>query len=161
MDISIIAAIAENNVIGFENKLIWHIKEDLQRFKSLTMGHHIIMGRKTYESIGRPLPGRTNIIITRNKDFIANGCIIVNSLEEAIKSVHFLEDNIFIIGGAEIYKQAYTLADRLYLTRVHAEFVGDVYFPEINNNDWIVENINNRKSIDCSLDYTFVDLIRR
>lgn len=133
--ITLIAAIAHNNAIGKDNDLIWHLPADLKRFKSTTSGHHIIMGRNTYESIGKPLPNRTSVIITRNSDYTAEGCIVVNSLEEAIKVA---KDDVspFIIGGAQIYNQAIEIADKLDITEVHHQFDADVFFPEIDLKIW-------------------------
>ena len=129
--ISIIAAIGENRELGRDNKLLWRIPEDLKRFRVLTEGHPIIMGRKTFESIGRPLPKRTNIIITRQADYKAEGCIVVGSVEAAIaKAKEFDEQEIFIIGGGEIYKQALPMVDKLYLTVVKGSFHADVFFPD-------------------------------
>ena len=128
--INIIVAIGNNLVIGKENKLIWRISEDLKRFKNLTTGHPIIMGRKTFESMGRPLPNRTNIILTRNKDFKVDNCFSCNSLEEATKKAFEFDSQIFIIGGQEIYKQAINIANRLYLTLIDAEENGDAFFPD-------------------------------
>jgi len=133
--ITIIAAIAENNALGKNNQLIWHLPADLKRFKEVTNGHHIIMGRKTFESLGKPLPNRTNIIITRNKDYKHEGCIVVHSLEEAIKTADN-DPNPFILGGAEIYKQAMKIADKLDLTFVHQSFEADAFFPEIDLKIW-------------------------
>jgi dihydrofolate reductase len=133
--ISIIVAIAENNVIGKENKLIWYLPKDLKHFKETTTGHYIIQGRKTFESFGKPLPNRTTVIITRNKNYKAEGCIVVNSLQEAL-DIAINEKEVFIIGGGEVYKQAMTIADRIYLTKVHQSFEGDTFFPEINMKDW-------------------------
>lgn len=127
--ISIIVAIAKNGIIGGGNSLLWHISEDLQRFKRITSGHPVVMGRKTYESIGRPLPNRTNVIITRQQDYKVEGCIVVHSLDEAI-SMFPSEEEVFIIGGGEIYNQAWDLADRLYITWVEAKYKGDTYFPD-------------------------------
>jgi len=160
MTISIIVAVAENQVIGSNNKLLWHLKEDLQRFKSLTLGHHIIMGRKTYESVGRPLPGRTNVIITRDKNYKASGCVIVNSLDDAF-NVAKMDNEVFIIGGGEIYRQTLPLTNRIYLTKVHASFHGDTFFPELNLTDWITESSTKGKPAnDDGLAYTFIDLVR-
>ncbi|GAC1370611.1 MAG: type 3 dihydrofolate reductase [Candidatus Saccharimonadales bacterium] len=130
MPISLIAAIAENGVIGQTGTVLpWKLPADLVRFKEVTMGHPIIMGRKTYESIGRPLPGRTNIVITRQDDFTAEGCTVVTSLDEALKMAAQTEtDEAFIIGGAQIFGLAIGRADKLYFTKVHAEPAGDVYF---------------------------------
>lgn len=135
MEISMIAAVADNNVIGKDNQLIWHLPDDLKFFKNTTKGHHIIMGRKNFEAIGRPLPHRTSIIITRQKNYKADGCIVVNSIEEAISKVKN-DDKPFIIGGGEIYKQALPLATKLYITKVHARFEGDTLFPEIKPDEW-------------------------
>jgi dihydrofolate reductase len=135
--LSIIVAVSENNVIGKDNDLIWHLPRDLKHFKDTTTGHYIIMGRKTFESNGRPLPNRTNVIITRDKNYTAKGCIVVHSLEEAIKKA---ENNSepFIIGGGKIYEQALPFVDRIYLTQIHHSFDGDTYFPELDMNEWVV-----------------------
>jgi dihydrofolate reductase len=135
--ITVIAAIAQNNALGKNNDLIWHLPADLKRFKKVTTGHYILMGRNTFESIGKPLPNRTTIIITRNKNYFKDGCLIANSLEEAIELAKE-EKEIFIIGGAQIYKEtiAKNLADQLDITIVHNEFDADVYFPEINTKVW-------------------------
>ena len=129
--ITLIAAAAENNEIGKDNKLIWHLSDDLKRFKKLTSGHAIIMGRKTFESFPKALPNRTNVVITRDRNYTAEGAVVVHSLEEAIESTK--EDSQpFIIGGGEIYKQALSIAHRIELTRVHNNFEADTYFPELN-----------------------------
>ncbi|SDW42108.1 dihydrofolate reductase [Lutibacter oricola] len=133
--ITIIAAIANNNALGKDNKLIWHLPADLKRFKQVTSKHHVIMGRKTYESLGRPLPNRVNIVITRNKKYKAEGCVIVHSLAEAIEAAK-ADENPFILGGAEIYKQALEVADKLDLTFVHHTFDADAFFPEIDMQVW-------------------------
>lgn len=133
--ISIIVAVAQNNVIGNQNQLIWHISEDLQFFKKTTLGHAVIMGRKTFESIGKPLPKRKNIIITRNSNFNTNGCIIANSLNEAIDAAK-PDDEIFIIGGGTVYREALNIADKVYLTRIHKDYEGDTFFPELNTSEW-------------------------
>jgi dihydrofolate reductase len=135
--IAIVVAIAENNVIGKDNQLIWHLPADLRHFKQKTMGHPMIMGRKTFESIGKPLPGRTTIIVTRQEDYQAEGCIIVNSVEAAIaKGKELDSEQVSIVGGAEIYKQALPFIDTLYLTQVHHTFEGDTFFPELNQEEW-------------------------
>lgn len=129
--ISIIVAHSRNMAIGKANMLIWHLPEDLKRFKKLTTGHPIIMGRKTYQSIGRPLPERTNIVITRDSNLDIPGCIVVHSAIKAIeKAQEFDQEEIFIIGGAEIYKETLPLADRLYVTKVELDVDGDAFFPE-------------------------------
>lgn len=133
--ISLIAAMAENRVIGANNALPWRLPADLKHFRRLTSGHHIIMGRRNYESIGKPLPDRTNIVITRNADYRAPGCLVRNSIEEALAAVRD-DSEVFIIGGAEIYRQVLDRADRLYLTLIHSNIQGDTYFPEFNGYQW-------------------------
>lgn len=131
--IKIIVATSRNRVIGNDNTLIWHLPADLKNFKRLTTGSAIIMGRKTYESIGKPLPYRRNIIITRDKNYKVDNCEIVNSLEEALLICF---ENCFIIGGGEIYKQVLPIADEIYLTLIDEDFEGDTYFPEIKEEEW-------------------------
>lgn len=135
--ITVIAAVAKNNALGKDNDLIWHLPADLKRFKRLTTGHHILMGRNTFESIGKPLPNRTSVIITRNKNYFKDGCLIAHTLEEAIELAKD-EEHIFIIGGAQIYKETLEkdLADTLEITLVHQEFEADAFFPEIDLNIW-------------------------
>lgn len=129
--ISLIAAISENRVIGNGGEIPWHLKDDFRRFKERTTGHAIIMGRKTHESIGRPLPGRTNIVITRDTSREIPGCTVVGSLDEALTKAREIEsEEIFVIGGGQVYAEALPLADRLYLTLVHAIMDGDTFFPE-------------------------------
>ncbi|WP_295938892.1 dihydrofolate reductase [uncultured Alistipes sp.] len=132
--ISIIVAVAENGVIGDKNTLLWHISEDLKHFKAVTTGHPVIMGRKTFESLGRPLPNRTNVVVTR-QDTEIPGCTVVHSLEEAV-ALFPADEEIFIIGGAQIYGQALPLADRFYLTRVFHSYEGDTHFPEWDERQW-------------------------
>lgn len=136
--ITIIAAMDGNRGLGFDNKLPWHLPDDLKRFKVLTKGHPIIMGRKTYESIGRILPERKNIIITRNAEYQASGCVVVGSIEEAIAEAHKDDNQIFIIGGSEIYKLGLPFADMLCLTFVDADIPADVFFPEFDSAKWNV-----------------------
>lgn len=133
--ISIIVAMASNRTIGLNNTLPWHLPADLKHFKALTMGHHIIMGRKTYESIGKPLPGRTSVVVTRNADYAVPGVIVVNSLEAAIKACGG-DEEIFVIGGAQLYRQAINLADRIYLTEIDAVITGDAHFAEFDSVQW-------------------------
>jgi dihydrofolate reductase len=134
--ITIIAAIDINNGIGKNNQLIWHLPADLKRFKSKTTGHCIIMGRKTFESLGKPLPNRTTIVISRNNHFeVPEGCILVKSLEEALKIASF-DETPFIIGGAEIYQEAMPIAQKLEITHVHHTFEADAFFPEIDLKVW-------------------------
>ena len=132
--VSIIVAIAKNGIIGDKNSLLWHISEDMRFFRETTSGHPVIMGRKTYDSLGRPLPKRTNVVISRTTKHI-EGCTVVGSLEEAI-ALFPKEEEVFIIGGAQIYNQAMPLADRLYLTIIDKEYEGDSSFPEIDYNSW-------------------------
>ena len=134
--INVIVAKASNNVIGAKNELIWHLPNDLKHFKNLTSGHPIIMGRKTFESLGRPLPNRTNIVITRDKNWQGENVEKEFSLEKAIESAKKINEDIYIIGGGNIYKQAMEFADVLYITEVHHEFEGDTYFPEIDEEIW-------------------------
>jgi dihydrofolate reductase len=130
--IKIIVATSKNKVIGNNNELIWKLSSDLKRFKELTTGHPVVMGRKTYESIGKPLPNRRNIIITRNLEYEVNVCEVVSSLEEALLLTN---NDCFIIGGGEIYKQSLEVADKIYLTLVHKDFEGDTTFPELGK-EW-------------------------
>jgi dihydrofolate reductase len=155
--ISIIAAIGKNRELGKDNKLLWHIPEDFKRFKTLTSGHIVIMGRKTFESIGRPLPNRTNYIITRNKDYKAVGCQVFNSLEEVIGDSKLTEE-IFVIGGAEIYKQAIKYADKLCLTLVDKEYSdADAFFPDYS----IFKNlIFQENHLENEPKFRFVDLTK-
>ena len=137
MIISAIAAMARNRVIGLNNQIPWYIPDDLKFFKRTTLDHHILMGRKNFMSLGRPLPKRTNVVITRDPFFISSGCVVVHSVEEAIEVARENgETEAFIIGGGEIYAQTVDLWDKLYLTEVHAEVEGDVYFPEIDLDQW-------------------------
>lgn len=133
--ITMIAAIGTNRAIGKNNELLWHLPNDLRRFKKETAGHHVIMGRKTFESLGRPLPKRTNIVISRNPEFIAEGCLVVTSLEAAIEAAKS-DPNPFILGGAQIYEQAMAIADILDITLVNASLEADAYFPEIDLTVW-------------------------
>ena len=135
MILSAIVAVAQNGVIGNNNQLIWHISEDLKYFKATTINHSIIMGRKSYESIGKALPNRRNIIVTRNVEFEAPGCEVVNSVEEAI-ALCSSESEVFISGGGEIYKAALPLCDRLYITEISQSYEGSTVFPEIDKNAW-------------------------
>lgn len=138
MILSIIVAMDEKRGIGFQNRLPWRLSSDLMRFKKLTMNHHVIMGRKTYESIGKLLPGRTMIVITHQGGFQAQGCFVAHSLNAAINfAKNEGEDEAFVVGGATIYKAALPLAKRLYLTLVHASITADAFFPELDEGEWI------------------------
>ena len=134
-EITLIAAASENNVVGKDNKLIWHISDDLKRFKKLTLGHSIIMGRKTFESLPKALPNRKNIVLTRNKNYKAKNAMVAHDLKKAIEFTGE-DSNPYIIGGGEIYNLFLPIAKRIELTRVHEIFVGDAFFPEINLNKW-------------------------
>jgi len=136
MRISLVVAMADNRVIGRDNGLPWHLPADLQHFKRITMGKPILMGRRTWESIGRPLPGRTSIVITRDAGYAAPGCIVVHSVEAALQAAAECGDEAMVIGGAEFYAQVLPRADTLYLTRIHADFEGDTVFPELDESEW-------------------------
>lgn len=137
MKISAIVAASSNNAIGKNNDMPWHMPADLKHFKSITSGHHIIMGRKNYQSIGRPLPNRTNVIITSNRQFYAAGCKIVHSLEDALTIAHEArETEAFIIGGGSIYDLAMPVIDKIYFTEIHAQIEGDVFFPTLSEERW-------------------------
>jgi dihydrofolate reductase len=133
--LSIIVAMAKNLTIGVDNTLPWRCPEDLKHFKALTMGHHMIMGRKTYDSIGKPLPGRTTVVVTRNTGLQIDGCLIAHSLEQAIAACAG-DEAIFIVGGAELYTQSLPLADTLYITEIQQDVEGDAHFPAFNKAEW-------------------------
>ncbi len=161
MNISIIAAIAENNVIGKDNKLIWHISEDLKRFKKLTTGHSIIMGRKTYESLPfKPLPNRENIILSSQKGLNFEEAKIIHSINETLNHCKN-EEEIFICGGAEIYRSFLPITNRLFLTKVHHTFEGDTFFPEIDYSKWKIESESEMLFDEKSeLHYTFINYFK-
>ena len=147
MKLAIIVAAAKNGVIGCKNQLPWHLPQDLKYFKSVTLGKPVIMGRKTFESIGRPLPGRTNIVVTRSKDWVAEGVTVTNSFEQALHEAQktmsaWLPDagEVMIIGGAEIYRSALPFVDRVYLTRVNLAPEGDAFFESLNQAEWVLES---------------------
>ncbi len=138
MKISIVVAVSKNNVIGKEGKIPWRIPEELALFKRITSGHHILMGRKTYESIGKPLAERTNIVLTRDKSFQAEGCFIAYDLDEAIEFARQRgEEELMVIGGEEIYKLTLPFAERIYISRIQKEVEGDSRFPELEENEWV------------------------
>lgn len=161
--LSIIVAISDNNVIGKDNNLIWHLPEDLKRFKELTTGHTIIMGRKTFESLGRVLPNRKHIVLTRDKSYqVDNENVeIVNDIERLEEYINPEEEN-FVIGGAIIYRQLMSKVDKLYITRIHEKFEGDAYFPVINEEEWKeterYQGIKDEKNI---YDYEFITYVRK
>lgn len=135
MLISFVVAMARNHVIGNHNQLPWRLPADLQHFKAVTMGKPVVMGRKTFDSIGRPLPGRTNIVVTRDVAYQAEGCVVVHSIDEALRAAGDVAE-VMVIGGAEFYRQLLPRADRIHLTRIDAEFEGDAWFPELNDAEW-------------------------
>ena len=153
--LSLIVAHAKNNVIGYKNTLPWHLPEDLKRFRALTTGHHIIMGRKTFESLGRLLPGRTTVIVTRNKAFKVDGALVAHSLQAALV-LAANDAEPFVIGGAELYKDGLKHATKLYITEVHAEFSGDAYLPEIDLSHW---NLSEKKDHVAASGFEYSDLI--
>ncbi len=136
--ISFIVAMDKNHIIGRDNQLPWHLPADLAFFKRVTMSHPIVMGRKTHESIGRVLPGRENIILTRDPSYAADGCTIIHSVDEIKEIEQTKNEELFVIGGAEIFKETFKIADRLYITLIDEEFEGDTYFPEFNQKDWTI-----------------------
>lgn len=163
--ISILVAMASNRVIGQKNTLPWHLPADLKHFKALTMGHGIIMGRKTYESIGRPLPGRLNVIITRQKNYQVTGTIVVHSIDEALqvcKNDKVINGKSFIIGGAEIYQQTLALCHRMYITEIQQCFDGDTFFPKFDPDEWVEATREKHSSSKGSqLAYHFVVFDRK
>ncbi len=160
---AIIAAVADNGVIGRDNDLAWHLPADLRHFKKTTSGHYIVMGRKTFETLGKPLPNRTNIIITRNPDYRQEGAVVVHSLEEALGFAEKKgQEKVFILGGGEIYRQAMVLADRMYITEVHGTFEGDTFFPEIDPEVWREEHREDHPADEKNkYAYSFVEYTRR
>lgn len=160
MTITIIAAIGKNRELGKDNQLLWHLPNDLKRFKKVTKGHDVIMGRKTYESLGKPLPNRVNIVITRNKDFSAPDCVLVHSLREALEKS--TDTHPYILGGAEIYKQSMDLANQLDLTLVDSSFEADAFFPEIDLQKW--EEVSREEHLADEVhayNYSFVSYKKR
>ncbi|BCY27478.1 dihydrofolate reductase [Flavobacterium okayamense] len=162
MTITLIAAAAENNALGKDNDLVWHLPDDFKRFKAITSGHYIIMGRKTFESFPKPLPNRTHIIITRQKEYqVPEGCLVVASIEEALR-ISPQEEEVFIIGGGEIYKQSIALADKIELTRVHTEIEADTFFPEIDLNHWkLLEEEYHPKDEKHQFDFTYLTYLKK
>ena len=161
MIVSVVVAIAENNAIGKDNQLLWHLPADLKHFKQITTGHTIIMGRKTYDSIGKPLPNRRNIVITRNKDLQIPGVEVTTNIEEALALCAATEE-VFIIGGAEIYKSTMYITDRIYLTRVHQPYEADAFFHEIDFNLWNETDVEKHLPDEKNhVAYTFSTLLRK
>ena len=163
MIISLIAAVDERRGIGKENRLPWRLSTDLQRFKALTMGHHLVMGRKTYESIGAQLSGRTMIVITRNPAYVVEGILVAESVQQALDLAAARgEQEIFIIGGGEIFRETLPIADQIYLTRVHASLLADVFFPEIDLEEWIpVESHYHPADEKNEYSFTYQLLVRK
>ncbi|MGG7059077.1 dihydrofolate reductase [Clostridium nigeriense] len=162
--LSIIVAKASNDVIGGDNKLLWHISDDLKRFKSITSGHTIIMGRKTFESLPKVLPNRHHIVITRDKNFKidSSSVEVINDINTIIDKYKNSSEEVFIIGGGEIYKSLLPNTKKLYLTRIYKDFYGDTRFPEINFDDWIIDNQSEILTNESNnLKFDFIDLIRK
>ncbi|MFZ2725085.1 MAG: dihydrofolate reductase [Methylococcaceae bacterium] len=158
MELAVIVAMAENRVIGNNQQIPWHLSADLKRFKQITMGRPIIMGRKTYESIGRPLPGRTTVIISRNPCYSVTNCLVFNSIELALAYYASSEQTVFVIGGAALYAAALPLASKLYLTQIHSTFSGDTFFPDCDMQYWREtkrEDINDDHSV--AFNYSFLE----
>jgi len=161
MKISLIVAMASNRVIGADNKMPWHLSADLKRFKKITMGSPILMGRKTHESIGKVLPGRTNIVISRNSEYQSEGCQVYSDITSALESFSECQE-IFIIGGSSLYQAMLPKAKYIYLTEIHQPFSGETYFPEIDANDWIeVERERIDNDPDVTFAYSFLKLKRQ
>jgi dihydrofolate reductase len=163
MRISIIVAVSENGVIGKDNQLLWRLPDDLKRFKKLTLGHPIIMGRKTFDSIGKPLPGRTSIVVTRDQNFHREGIVVVHSVEEALQEAAKLEtEETFIIGGGELYKLTLAQADRLYITEVNTTISGDTYFYITDRQDWMeTERTVHEADDKHEFPFNFVNYVRK
>ncbi len=160
MKVSVIVATDRNRLIGAQGRLPWHLPADLKHFKAITMGNPIVMGRRTYQSIGRPLPGRTNIVVTSDRTFMAPGCIVVGSLADALSAVADARE-VMIVGGAMLYEQGLPLADRIYLTEVEGEFAGDTWFPRIDPRQWReIERIRHEADERNPHAYSFVTLDR-
>jgi dihydrofolate reductase len=159
--IVMIAAVAENNALGKNNELVWHLPNDFKRFKELTSGHYIIMGRKTFESFPKPLPNRTHVVITRQPNYQPEGCVVVNSIENAIKACPENE-TIYIIGGGEIYNQSLAFSDTIEITKVHGEFEADAFFPEIKSENWeLIQSVFNGKDERHLYDYTYQTFVKK
>lgn len=155
--ISFLVAMDKNKVIGRNNQLPWHLPEDLKYFKRVTMGHPIAMGRKTHESIGRILPGRENIIITRQSDYKCEGCTVLTSIQDFVQYAREQEDEIFVIGGAEIFKETFAFTDRLYITYIYEEFEGDTFFPDFDTSNWkLISSEKGVKDEKNPYDYEFI-----
>jgi len=160
MIISITVAMASNHAIGIDNRMPWHLSADLQNFKKITMGKPILMGRKTFESIGRPLPGRENIVITRNTGYRPSGCSVYHSIEAALTDCQ--AEELMVIGGASFYQAMLPLAERIYLTRIHQKFAADTFFPEFDMNAWReVQRLDINDDASVEFAYSFIVLEKR
>lgn len=162
MKISLIVAMASNRAIGNNGQMPWHLSADLKKFRQITTGFPIIMGRKTYDAIGRPLPNRTNIIVSTNTDYQADGCVVFNDINSALAHAESLAEQVFIIGGATLYEALLAVADILYITEIHQDFIGDTYFPSFDMNEWAEvarEDIDDDPSVDFS--YSFLQFARQ
>ena len=158
MKISIVVAMASNRAIGLNNTMPWHLSADLQYFIKITMGKPILMGRRTFESIGRPLPGRTNIIISRNKNYKHEGCLVYNSIDEALEICR-VDEEVMLVGGACFYETILPVADRIYLTQIHRHFQGDTFFPEFDSNSWReIERKDINDDQNAMFEYSFITL---
>lgn len=161
--IALVLAISENRALGKDNQLLWRLPNDMKHFKKVTLGHPMVMGRKTFESIGKPLPGRTSIIISRQSDYpVPEGCLLAASLEEALQAALALDEQVMVVGGGQIYEQALPLAEVIYLTLVHETFDGDTFFPELSANDWEVAEQEEHEADDRHpYPYTFFTFRRK
>jgi dihydrofolate reductase len=158
---TIVVAMGEKNEIGADNQLLWHLPKDLKHFKDLTSGHPIIMGRKTYESIGKALPNRTNIVISRKKNWFEEGILIVGSIKEAVKFAKKIDENIFIIGGGNIYEQTMEVADKLEVTLVKAQLEADTFFPKIDRKIWkLTDEVFHEKDDKNQYDFSFQTYVK-
>lgn len=157
--LSIIVAVAHDRVIGVNNTLPWHLPEDLKRFRALTMGHHIIMGRKTYDSLGRLLPGRTTVIVTRNQNYHVEGALVANSLEDAIALCKD-DEEVFLIGGAELYQAGLKLAHKLYITEIELDVAGDAFFPALVSEEWL-ETEREAHTSEKGLNFNYATYVRK
>lgn len=162
MRIALIAALSRERVIGKDGALPWRLSADLKRFKALTLGHPVIMGRKTFESIGRPLPGRTNVVVTRNRSFAAAGCVVAHSVADAIERARQSPgaDEAFVIGGEEVFREALPLAQRMFLTEVDGAYAGDAFFPEFDRGEWRERGREPHPAGDGAPAHVYVDLER-
>ena len=159
--LTLIAAAGENNALGKDNDLVWHLPDDFKRFKNLTTGHHIIMGRKTFESFPKPLPNRVHIVITRQEDYSPEGAIVVHSIDEALAKVKD-DPQPFVIGGGEIYKLALEKADKIELTRVHESFEADAFFPELDMSNWnLTASVRHEKDERHQYPFTYLTFERK